>query len=274
MRWSYPVVLALWSCGHGAGSGVHDGGLEPADVASSIDSGDVDLDAATQSGAVSDCAVDDMLTLYPGFLPTNPFVAPPPASACMNAQHDVIIVLGCPNDSDGTSSQCQEQRADIAVALAAAGLGKRFITTGAAVKNPHVEAQTLRDLLIARGVASADIYLDELAQHTDENLYYSSLIMADHGWQNALVVSDDPGHLIMTAVCDSNCCVDLGRITIAGFAIVLAGAPTTKAVGHYVRYPFTPLVSGAECTQIEMGTKLMCTNLASRRACAGNLMLP
>jgi hypothetical protein len=95
--------------------------------------------------------------------------------------------------------------------------------------------------------------------------------MLTHGWTNALVVSDDPGHLMMTALCDSNCCVDLGRLTLFDFAVA-QGA--TLFAGHYALYPWGSEVSKAECDAIEILTKFMCVNLASRNACAGDLQLP
>ncbi|MBK8173035.1 MAG: YdcF family protein [Sandaracinaceae bacterium] len=229
--------------------------------------------SAVGANAVSLCEVDNMENLYSGFVPTNPYAAPVPSTECMRAEHDAIMVLGCPNNEDGSPADCQTERADIAVALSTAGFGSNFIVSGAAVHNSYVEAQTLHDLLVDRGVSDANIYIENRAQHTDENIYYSTLIMEEHDWQNALVVSEDAGHLIMSAVCDSNCCVSLGRLTVAGFPVELGGSSTTKAIAHYVRYPYADTVSAGECTQIERPSKLMCTNLDSRHACAGRLML-
>jgi len=160
--------------------------------------------------------------------------------------------------------------------LMQAGLGDRFITSGAAVHNSYVEAATLRDLLIARGVPAAQITTELQARHTDENIYYSTQLMAAQAWRSALVVSDDPGHLILSAVCDSNCCVALGRLTVKTFPLKLPGQSTTtpQAVGHYALYPHAEPVAPAECTFIETPLKFMCTNLKTRLACAGNVMLP
>lgn len=213
---------------------------------------------------VTSCPTSSMVDLYPGQWPPNPYGEKPAATACVAAPHDAIIVLGCPNDDDGAPSACQTKRADLAVALKDAGFGNRFITTGAAVHNAYVEADTLRDLLVARGIAPADILTDTKAEHTDENLYYATQIMQAQGWTNALVVSEDPGHLVLTALCDSNCCVDLGRMTLFEFPI--AGGATVLA-GHYALYPYTPEVAKAECDQIEIPTKFMCVNLPGRRAC-------
>jgi hypothetical protein len=219
---------------------------------------------------VTSCPTDSMLDLYPGMWPPQPYGPKPDATACVATEHDVIIVLGCPNDAGGQPSSCQTKRADIAVALRDAGYGKRFITTGGAVHNQYVEADTLKALLVARGVAEKDVLTDTKAEHTDENIYYATQIMKAQGYTNALVVSDDPGHLVLTAICDSNCCVDLGRLTVFEFAI--AGG-TKVLAGHYALYPWTPEVTQAECAQIEIGSKFMCVNLPTRKACAANFQL-
>jgi hypothetical protein len=93
--------------------------------------------------------------------------------------------------------------------------------------------------------------------------------MEANGWSTAWIVSEDPGHLVMTATCDSNCCVELGRMMVVD--LTLGG--TTYKVGHYVRYPSGTMVSQAECTHIQQPLKAMCTNLASRLACADNFRL-
>jgi hypothetical protein len=254
-------IVALVGCSAGA-AGTPDAGepLTP-DVA-------LVPDAATTS-SVSACEVDSMSTVYSGFLPPNPYATGPAAPACVVGRHDAIVVLGCPSNDDGTASSCQIARADLAVKLAGAGLGDRFIVTGGAVHNAYVEAEALHTLLLQRAVADAAIRVEPLAAHTDENIYYSDRIMEGEGWQNALVVSDDPGHLIMTAVCDANCCVERGRLTIFDLHV---GADTIK-VGHYVRYPWATTVSDGECEQIEQPTKLMCTNLGTRHACADHFQL-
>jgi hypothetical protein len=73
----------------------------------------------------------------------------------------------------------------------------------------------------------------------------------------------------MTALCDANCCVELGRMTVV--EVMLAGKATK--VGHYVRVPPASAVSDAECKQIEQPFKAMCSNLASRLACADDFKL-
>ncbi len=239
-------------------------------------SGATEIDAGLEDAGSDDvllaayCPVASMTDLYDGVLPPNPYAAWPTADPCLASEHDVIVILGCPNEEDGSVAPCQRERVEMALALRDAGYAQRFITTGAAVHTPYVEAHTLRDLLLEAGVDSSDIFIDPLAEHTDENIYYSSRIMQAQGWQSALVVSEDPGHLMMTAVCDANCCVELGRLTLTEVPL----AHGTMKVGHYALYPWSAAVTAAECAEIEPLWKGMCVNLGSRRACRDNFMLP
>lgn len=225
---------------------------------------------ASDSVGDAGCVIPSMIDLYPDAGIPAPFEPGPAAPSCVAAAHDVVIVLGCPSNDDGTPSTCQTSRADIAVGLARAGYASRFITSGAAVHNAYVEADALKTLLVARGVATDDVTVENRAQHTDENIYYATKIMEARGWTTALVVSDSPSHLVLTATCDSNCCVDLGRLTVFDFA--LDGG--SVKVGHYARYPFATEVTAAECAHIEEPSKLMCIALAGRLACKDAFKLP
>lgn len=215
------------------------------------------------------CPMPAMTQLFDGPFPPNPYAAAIAADACVSAAHDVIILLGCPNDDNGAPSACQKKRVDLGMSLKNAGWGSRFITTGGAVHNAFVEAETLKQLLVDKGVSASDIFVEPLAQHTDENIYYSTKIMESEGWESALVVSDDPGHLVMTALCDSNCCVDLGRLTVVSLPVAGGSAVT----GHYSRYPWGQAVSVAECDLLKQPLKFMCVNLATRKACKASFQL-
>ena len=224
-------------------------------------------------GAASDdaatCEVPSMLDQFPQPLVfEDPYGEFPEADECLSSEHDAIVILGCPSEDDGAPSDCQLARVDLAVALSNQGFGDRFITSGAAAHNAFVEADALAELLLARGVADTQIWRDTQAEHTDENLYFSTQIMVENGWDDALVVSDDPGHLVMTAVSDSNCCVDLGRLSVFEFPI---GSGESALVGHYALYPAAEQVTAAECDRI--AGKGMSIMLDSRLACADDFQL-
>ena len=156
---------------------------------------------------IARCPTASMVDIYGGRLPGRPSPSTAETDRCIARRHDVIVVLGCPANDDGTPSGCQKRRADIAVALMNAGLGSHFITSGGPVENSYVEADMLRDLLIARGVPKGRIITEPYADTTDESIYYSTKLMEALGYASAIIVSDDPSHLAMSALCDSNCCV-------------------------------------------------------------------
>lgn len=217
----------------------------------------------------NECVIPPMTDQYGGEQRPATFDPGIAAPTCVRTKHDAIIVLGCPNDADGRPSACQVARADLTMKVVASGLGDEIITTGGAVQNEWVEAETLRDLLVARGIATPRITVEPKAEHTDENLYFSTRIMQERGFVNAIVVTEDPRHLVMTAVCDSNCCVKLGRLTVFDFAIGASDGNTTGAatkLGHYDLHPHAPAVTNEECETI--APKLMCLPLGGRRACA------
>jgi hypothetical protein len=220
---------------------------------------------------VATCDVPDLMTLYPGVFPASPWAAWADAPECAEARHDAIIILGCPSEADGSPSDCQQGRVDKALKFAAGGYGDTYIVTGGAVANEHVEAEALRDLLIAAGVPSANIEVEPQARHTDENLYYSGLIMAAHGWTSAIVISE-PEHLWYTAVCDANCCVDKGRLSAFQYHTGPGGTLIEKAA-TYVLYPAAETVTQAECDHLETPSKFMCTNMDERLACADDFQL-
>jgi len=211
------------------------------------------------------CEVSPMQELYPGPLAPNPDDDHPRAGACIDDEHDVLLVLGCPSEEDGSPSGCQIERADIAAALHAAGYADRLIVSGGAVHNEFVEADALHDLLVARGVPSGVIVREPRAEHTDENIYFASRIMQERGWRSAFVVSDSAGQLVYNALCDANCCVGLGRLTV----VELEGT----VVGHYVLYPDAEPVAEDECAHVEDARMGVCLNLGKRRACKDHFEL-
>lgn len=213
--------------------------------------------------AVAACPQPTLPAHYPGAVPVNPWADWPLADTCLHAEHDVIIVLGCPSEGDGSPSSCQEDRVWDAVAFHGAGYGEKFIVTGGAVANEHVEALAMKAELMRLGIPENIIYVEPLAQHTDENLFHSTTIMREQGWQSALVVSE-AAHLLYSAVCDANCCVRAGRLTTWSYPV----QGGVRKAASYVLTPPGTVVSDEECTHLTQPTKVLCVNLATRLTCA------
>ena len=103
---------------------------------------------------------------------------------------DAVIVPGCPSEDDGALSLCQKSRVLWAFRLWERGWTRNFITSGAAVYSPYVEAEALAAGLAALGVPPEHIWLEPNALHTDENMYYSLQLARALGFHRIAVASD------------------------------------------------------------------------------------
>ncbi len=213
--------------------------------------------------AKAPCEVPLVRTQLGSEFPINPYGGSLLPPQCALERHDVIIVLGCPSQVDGSASTCQKRRTEMALALRDAGYADRFITTGGAVHTPQVEADALAALLTEAGVADSDILREPQAQHTDENLHFSTLLMQERGLSSALVVSEDAGHLIYAALCDANCCVRRGRLTVFDYPV----ASGSIRAGHYVLEPTPSDGMKRDCAYLEDPSSLLCLNLPNRHYC-------
>lgn len=104
---------------------------------------------------------------------------------------DVVIVPGCPTLEDGSLSLCLKRRALWATQLWERGLTRNFITSGAAVYMPHIEAEALAAAMTRLGVPADRIWLEQNARHTDENMYFSMRIARFLRWPVVAVATDD-----------------------------------------------------------------------------------
>ena len=102
---------------------------------------------------------------------------------------DALVVPGCPTEADGSLSFCLVRRILWAHHLYEEGVAEHLIVSGGAVANPYVEAEALREGLVALGVPTEAIVVEPRALHTDENLGYSAAIAEAEGWTWA-VASD------------------------------------------------------------------------------------
>lgn len=104
---------------------------------------------------------------------------------------DVIIVLGARVYSDRLSTALKE-RLDTALHLYRDGLAPQLIVSGGQGSDePTAEARAMSDYLVARGISSQSIQLDEQSYSTVENLRNSLLIMGQSGFGNAVIVTSD-----------------------------------------------------------------------------------
>lgn len=112
-----------------------------------------------------------------------------PLANTAETKFDVILVLGSPSRTDCTPSSIQRVRVMEGVRRWRAGVASRMIVSGGAAHNRCIEAQTMGQLAVQAGVPTADVFEEQRAMNTIQNVYYSVAIMRAHGWHTVDVVS-------------------------------------------------------------------------------------
>ncbi len=112
---------------------------------------------------------------------------------------DVIIVLGCAANRDGSPTPEMRERVMEGVHEYEKGVSRHMILTGGAVRTPLAEAHAMSLLAEANGIPPSAITEEPQARDTIQNIYYSEQIMKANGWHTAEVISS-PYHLPRTAL--------------------------------------------------------------------------
>lgn len=103
--------------------------------------------------------------------------------------YDAIIVPGVPFEN-GEWSEVMKMRVHWAVHLYQQGMAKNIIFSGSAVYSPYVEARIMALYAEQLGVDKANIYTEERAEHSSENLYYSYRIAKDNNLEKVALATD------------------------------------------------------------------------------------
>lgn len=111
------------------------------------------------------------------------------------ARHaDAIIVLGSAVWANERPSPAMRARTQHAIGLYQAGFAPYVILAGGVGKFPPSEAEVMRRLAASAGVPAEALLLEDQSRSTEENLANAQTLMAQHGLQTAIIVSD-PFHL-------------------------------------------------------------------------------
>lgn len=103
---------------------------------------------------------------------------------------DVIIVLGAGLRPDGSPTPTLAARAGHAAEVWRAGHAPMLICTGGITGDAAIsEAAACQQVLIANGVPSEAILLEDRSRSTEENALFAKQIMDANGWGSAVVVS-------------------------------------------------------------------------------------
>ncbi len=101
---------------------------------------------------------------------------------------DAIIVPGVPFDT--AWSDIMRARVLWSYHLYNRGYAKNIIYTGSAVYSPYVESRIMAEYAKKLGIPENNIFTEERAEHSTENVFYSYYMAKDLGFQNIAVATD------------------------------------------------------------------------------------
>ncbi len=110
-------------------------------------------------------------------------------SVVRHAPFDAVIVPGFPHQKDNWS-MVVKCRVYWAVYLYNKGIAKNIIFSGSAVYTPYVESEIMALYAEEMGVPREHIFIENKAEHSSENLYYSYVLAKEKGFQSIAVASD------------------------------------------------------------------------------------
>lgn len=102
---------------------------------------------------------------------------------------DVIIILGAGVWENGPSPALRA-RTNHAAELLKQGYAEHVILSGGLGDYPPSEAEAMKEILLQLGISPEQLFLEDQAVNTVENIKYSKEIMDQQGWKTALIVSD------------------------------------------------------------------------------------
>lgn len=113
------------------------------------------------------------------------------------APYDVIIVPGIPYDSTTGWDRLMQARVLWAKYLYDEGIAKNIIFSGSAVYTPYYESKIMAMYAIALGLPEANVFTEEKAEHSTENLYYSYLLAQKKGFKKIALATDPFQNLML-----------------------------------------------------------------------------
>lgn len=110
-------------------------------------------------------------------------------NAQAKAPYNAIIVPGVPFEGS-TWSPTMKNRVLWSYYLYENGITENIIYSGGAVYTKYSEAKIMAEYGKALGVPASNIYLDTLAEHSSENIYYSYLVAKRNGLKKIAFATD------------------------------------------------------------------------------------
>lgn len=147
-------------------------------------------------------------------------------------QYDVIIVPGVPF-IEPKWDQTMQMRVLWATHLYKNGSTKKIIMSGSAVYSPYIEGQIMKLYAIECGVPSEDIIVEDKAQHSTENLWYSYKLAKLFGYEK-IALATDPFQTRMTYGFGKKCLKDLKYLPV--LFDTLKTLPHNEPIINYLPY--------------------------------------
>ncbi len=104
--------------------------------------------------------------------------------------YDAAIVLGAAVNRDGSPGEALRRRVATGAALVGGGRARWLVLSGGAVRHPRAEAEVMRGLALAQGLAPECLILESAARNTLENARHCRAIVRARNWRRVVVVTD------------------------------------------------------------------------------------
>lgn len=104
-------------------------------------------------------------------------------------QYDAVIIPGV-QFYEPVWNQVMQVRLIWAKHLYDKGIVKNFITSGAAVYTPYVEAQIWAEYLVQMGIPRERIFMETKAEHSTENVWYGYKLAKQQGFKSVALCTD------------------------------------------------------------------------------------
>lgn len=103
---------------------------------------------------------------------------------------DAIIVPGVPPEADLKWGRIMKARVYWSKFLYDRGIAKNIIYSGGAQYSPYYESKVMALYAEAIGIPKANIYTEDLAEHSTENIYYGAKLARKLGFKRIALASD------------------------------------------------------------------------------------
>ncbi len=112
------------------------------------------------------------------------------SAAKRKGPYDAIIVPGFPYEQKAELNVIYKIRIFWAYHLYKEGIAKNIIFSGGAVHTPYVESKIMAEYAKQMGIPAANIFIEDSAEHSTENLFYSYNLAKKHGFEKVAVATD------------------------------------------------------------------------------------